>query len=730
MYSIDSQGDGFWQGTIELRPDEDVTGWTLAIVFDSAVDQIDSAAAVPTGSGTQWSLASKGWDDEILAGQSLALAMIVHYSGAKPGIVSLTFNENSLCSGGGGPDPTDPDCSDVVNVDAQDSTSWTGSMVLEPTEAITSWTVELTFDNPVSSLAAAAADVSGSGSKWTLTNKEWDGGLNPGDSLNVAFLINFSHNFPTVISASFNGNSLCSGGDPAPTSGPTAGPTTTNQPNTDCPFGLIAVYEDGSLAGCPAFSITNEWGEGFIGELEFTADHEINGWVISLGFDKSFTELQCFQGDTTTSDNQNCKIANMEWDGEIHNGDTFKIEMQASFATGGKPDLLTADVDGQNLCGGSGPTTTTTTKPTTQPGPTTTTCAPPPTKPEDTTTRPPAPDCAYRRWFNTTETKVTCGGLSKLTGAYAYGEVLCESMLFYEAERSGKLPSDNRVPWRGDSALDDLVPGGYYDAGDFVKFGFPMASMTTMLAWGGVSFPDGYDAAGQTEWFTKTLKWSTDYFIAAHLGDTEFVGQIGDGDADHASWGRPEDMTMARPAFKITANAPGSELAAETAAALASSAIWYRCNGDEDYANQCLDHAKTLYAFADEHRGKYTDAIPAGAFYQSWSGYNDELVWGAAWLAKATGDDSYLAKAEAYYEEFGPFDPKEISWDDKSAGSFLILYELTGNTKYKEGAEKFVDYFLSLEKTPSGGVFVMRQTTHIMPSKQLSLESKKMRAKL
>ena len=32
-----------------------------------------------------------------------------------------------------------------------------------------------------------------------------------------------------------------------------------------------------------------------------------------------------------------------------------------------------------------------------------------------------------------------------------------------------------------------LIPG-YYDAGDLVKFGFPMAATITVLAWGGVSF--------------------------------------------------------------------------------------------------------------------------------------------------------------------------------------------------------------------------------------------------
>ena len=177
------------------------------------------------------------------------------------------------------------------------------------------------------------------------------------------------------------------------------------------------MYEDGSLASCPAFSITNEWGEGYIAQLEFTVDHETNGWTISLGFDKSMSELQCFQGDATSTDNQNFKITNMDWDGELHAGESFKIEMQATFGSGGKPELLTADIDGQNLCGGSAPTTTTTSTTTTPAGPTTTTCAPPPTKPEDSTTHPPAPDCTYRKWFNTTQTKVTCGGLSKLTGS-------------------------------------------------------------------------------------------------------------------------------------------------------------------------------------------------------------------------------------------------------------------------------------------------------------------------
>ena len=55
----------------------------------------------------------------------------------------------------------------------------------------------------------------------------------------------------------------------------------------------------------------------------------------------------------------------------------------------------------------------------------------------------------------------------------------------------------------------------------------------------------------------KALKWGTDYFLKAHTATNEFYGQVGQGDADHAYWGRPEDMTMARPAYKIDTSKPG-----------------------------------------------------------------------------------------------------------------------------------------------------------------------------
>ena len=43
-------------------------------------------------------------------------------------------------------------------------------------------------------------------------------------------------------------------------------------------------------------------------------------------------------------------------------------------------------------------------------------------------------------------------------------------------------------------------------------------------------------------------------------------------------------------------------LVGETAAALASSSLWFRMLGETDYADQCLEHARTLFNFADQFR--------------------------------------------------------------------------------------------------------------------------------
>lgn len=290
---------------------------------------------------------------------------------------------------------------------------------------------------------------------------------------------------------------------------------------------------------------------------------------------------------------------------------------------------------------------------------------------------------------------------------YNYAEVLQKAIFFYDAQRSGTLPerglapNQNRVEYRGDSGTQDgsdhgvNLTGGWYDAGDHVKFGFPMAASSTLLAWSVVEYAQAYEESAQLPYMLANLRWAADYFVKAHVSPNELYGQVGEGAADHAWWGAAEVMPMARRSYKITATCPGSDLAGETAAALAASAIVFK-ESDISYSNMLLAHAKQLYTFADTYRGKYSDCITAAAsFYNSWSGYKDELVWAALWLYRATDDPAYLSKAEALFPDISGNYRWTHSWDDKSYGSFILLSQLTGKAIYRSTTERWLDYWTS-----------------------------------
>ncbi|PIA34508.1 hypothetical protein AQUCO_03700054v1 [Aquilegia coerulea] len=285
-----------------------------------------------------------------------------------------------------------------------------------------------------------------------------------------------------------------------------------------------------------------------------------------------------------------------------------------------------------------------------------------------------------------------------------YGAALTKSILFYEGQRSGKLPSNQRLTWRGDSGVNDgsdvgidLV-GGYYDAGDNVKFGFPMAYTITMLAWSVSAFGKELGAKNELENALEAIKWGTDYIIKAHPQPNVLYAQVGDGDSDHRCWQRPEDMTTPRTTFKIDEEHPGADLAAETAAALAASAVAFRAYGPSDgnYTKQLLTHATQLFEFAKEHRGLYSDSIPeAKSFYGS-SDEQDELLWAAIWLLRATHNATYYGSYIDAYEGTG-WIRNIFSWDDKYVGVQLNILKLADANIIKDSS-KFGDYKTALDE--------------------------------
>lgn len=278
-------------------------------------------------------------------------------------------------------------------------------------------------------------------------------------------------------------------------------------------------------------------------------------------------------------------------------------------------------------------------------------------------------------------------------GKFNYADALDKSLYFYEVQQAGPLPEWNRVEWRADSTMQDPVLGGWYDAGDHVKFNLPMAYSASMLAWGLYQYPDGVEKAGLKQTYENNLMFALDYLAECDKG-TEVIYQVGIGKDDHTWWGPVEllEYGMEDNSHKISecrAALKSSEgctaVFGEMAAALAAGAA--ALDGDIDASKKAdyLKHAENIYkiAKASPSDAVYNDSDAQG-FYRSEHCY-DQLFYAANWLYIATGDQAYLDEAKSYISklpemlgEGGTAYGWAHCWDDNTQGA-MLLYAINTN---------------------------------------------------
>ena len=227
-----------------------------------------------------------------------------------------------------------------------------------------------------------------------------------------------------------------------------------------------------------------------------------------------------------------------------------------------------------------------------------------------------------------------------------------------------------------------------------------------MLAWGAVEYRAAYAASGQLTHLLNNLRYVNDYFIKAHPSANVLYGQVGNGGADHAWWGPAEVMPMARPAYKIDATCGGSDLAGETAAAMAASSMVFRPT-DAAYADTLLDpRPAALHVRRDGAAASTASASPTRrASTTRAAASSDELVWGAAWLApghhrhrvgQLPGQGRGGLRPAPTCNETGTTVKKykwTIAWDDKIFGAYVLLAKLTGKQVYIDDANRWLDYW-------------------------------------
>nr|GEU50523.1 endo-1,4-D-glucanase [Tanacetum cinerariifolium] len=106
-----------------------------------------------------------------------------------------------------------------------------------------------------------------------------------------------------------------------------------------------------------------------------------------------------------------------------------------------------------------------------------------------------------------------------------------------------------------------------------------------------------------------------------------------------------------------------------------------------------------VFKFTDRYRGSYSTPLGSAVcpFYCSYLGFNDELLWAAAWIHRASRAPSYLNYLKNKGAEDGLNDDDfSFSWDDKRAGTKVLISKLFLTHKngdfefYKEHSDRYI----------------------------------------
>ena len=310
-----------------------------------------------------------------------------------------------------------------------------------------------------------------------------------------------------------------------------------------------------------------------------------------------------------------------------------------------------------------------------------------------------------------------------------YADLLGNALWFYEAQRSGALPADNRVSWRNSSCEDDGsvngtdLSGGYYDAGDYIKATYPFCWTLTSIAWSALSFGSAYGRSSQDAYLDSTLRWGLDWLSKTHSDPNTLWVLVGNPSVDDQYWGGDQNIPGPRPSYSITRQNPGTDAFASCAAAFAASAYLYSESAaslptspsgaqlggvpsirNRTYSEALLRHAEGLWDLAINSSPKqvYSIASPiAGQSYPS-SDWEDDVTFAGLWMTLATGNTSYANQGLTYYPNgSNPYASinAALNWDRKVSALPILATQMSQQsasfglnmTRFQTDAETYFD---------------------------------------
>jgi len=231
-----------------------------------------------------------------------------------------------------------------------------------------------------------------------------------------------------------------------------------------------------------------------------------------------------------------------------------------------------------------------------------------------------------------------------------YSMVRDANLKFFGGERSGDSESWSHGP----SHVHDTIPGGWYDAGDFLKMAPTMGYTFLVLSVLSAVHPErdedhyafNHNEIVKTDGIPDMLREArhgAEFYLRSYeyaKGEIkDMIVNIGDAE-DHNYWNRADSMESVkqlRPRSVLHGIGPG--MSAQVAAGLALLSVQY-ATYDKTFADSCLNVAIKLYDYAKAHYGEGEVCVDGLYSCSNPSKYVDVLAMAAIALHYATYEKS------------------------------------------------------------------------------------------
>jgi endoglucanase len=316
------------------------------------------------------------------------------------------------------------------------------------------------------------------------------------------------------------------------------------------------------------------------------------------------------------------------------------------------------------------------------------------------------------------------------TGANLYSTPLANSLFYYETSRDGPnyVPNalrtapghlndqsakvyftpkfdknDNAGPLKPTGAVID-ASGGWWDAGDYMKFVETHSYTVAMMLIGVRDFPGEMGAGSSGSNFAAEARFGLDwlqkmwadssktlyYQVAVASGGNNYNGdhdiwRLPQSDDNYQGCVSPYEYICHRPVFQNTAGGAGASISPNLAGRLAADfALCYRifAASDSAYANQCLLSAEHIFDLADT--APTGNLLTAGPYdFYSETEWRDDLELGATELYFALQGASCLPPGLPHIDPLY-YLPLAAKWANayihgpNDAADTLNLYDVSG----------------------------------------------------